>query len=1258
MSHRPLPRPGARLAALAIAGVLLGLPAAAQSTREDLSQRLLRVGRLDQALVLSELPQDPGLLAAGGTQAGRGGPTAGAGTSRAQSGGGPVVPFGSGDTDGDGLTDGEELAGWDIVIDEQGYGTEALGAFMTIRHVTSNYLVADSDGDGLDDAEEWLIGSDPSDDDTDGDGLDDEAEWNTWFTSLNSVDTDGDARGPDQDLAPNVSLFDGFELDGLSTPRTSPTLEDTDGDGRTDFEEFDHPFFSPLISELPTAAITLEGTMDLRLDVEYAESVVQEKAYETSFTTSESSTTGSSKSSSESETEGWSKEFSYGFEESVEVEAGWPPGATGTASANQQWTKSSNGEITKEKTFSTSKESTVASEATSSQYVSDSQEFTETAATGSITLPIRIENDSDFAYTLTNLGITLLHHDKDPTGTGPGVFRSMGTIIPDLDSVTLAPGEVTPLINLDSGDLNADVVKDFMAHPSTLVLQPAIFDMENVDGVNFDFITETTFTQTALVEIDYGDGQVETYRVATNVDREGFDYQGVSMKTVMDDILGIPYATRAVRDASGSIVSGTDCDGPTGEQVRVVTNVDGVVAVFDEDLTPSSTVTSFWSVNTDADLSCVPSYTFETSTSGVFLTRVDFDSIRLRAGDTLRLIYDQDEDQDGLWASQERAYGTSDQQANSDEDNLTDYQEFIGWENEYNGQWVYSDPRVQDTDQDGLGDAGERSQGTDPLNPDTDGDGLNDKDDPAPTSPGVILRVAPSSSGAADGSSWDDAMTLPAAITQATTDNDDGDLDNDVVGIWLLQGAYELTSFVELPTGNVGLYGGFQAGDTKLGDRDPNPQTNQTTILPGAGFSGSHLIRADNAVFAQGEAAGMLDGLTFTGVDDSINRVINADGGRLTLRNLLFVANECGQGTVTIFEDGCVAAENCEWLMNSSPTNGAAIRDKGALRSTFSDCVFSLNFAGVFGGAVSRQLPATAVPEQGPAFTRCTFFGNQVYLSGSVGPLDGGGAVYTEDGGRFVDCDFYGNQTGSDTSDSKFKYGVDALRGGAILYNPAAAYDSDLTLLGSRFFDNVSGPGGAVYVANIHDPTHDRSLNVVNCTIARNICLKLDENSGVSVDGQGAGGVHVDSMQASGTGKVVVRNSIITRNASFGKLKPGGLGGSYIRRANIKIENIGPLFVDVAFCAIDGIYDDDSGWYAGNANTDEDPAFVSEVAGNLRLAGGSPLIDTGVNTVDIDLTTLGFQPLPATDLDGNPRIVEGDGIGAATVDRGAYEYQP
>ncbi len=62
---------------------------------------------------------------------------------------------------------------------------------------------------------------------------------------------------------------------------------------------------------------------------------------------------------------------------------------------------------------------------------------------------------------------------------------------------------------------------------------------------------------------------------------------------------------------------------------------------------------------------------------------------------------------------------------------------------------------------------------------------------------------------------------------------------------------------------------------------------------------------------------------------------------------------------------------------------------------------------------------------------------------------------------------------------------------------------------------------------------------------------------------------------------------------------------------------------------------------AGANNITNNPQFVDAVAGDYRLAAGSPCIEAGENAFAIGLR----------DLDGNPRIVN------AMVDMGAYEYQ-
>lgn len=104
------------------------------------------------------------------------------------------------DTDGDGLSDGDE-----------------------VKKDSTNPLKADSDGDGLSDGDEILkYHTDPMKADTDGDGLNDGDEILTYKTDPLKADTDGDGSS------------DGDEI---LKDKTDPLRVDTDGDGLNDGDE-------------------------------------------------------------------------------------------------------------------------------------------------------------------------------------------------------------------------------------------------------------------------------------------------------------------------------------------------------------------------------------------------------------------------------------------------------------------------------------------------------------------------------------------------------------------------------------------------------------------------------------------------------------------------------------------------------------------------------------------------------------------------------------------------------------------------------------------------------------------------------------------------------------------------------------------------------------------------------------------------------------------------------------------------------------
>ncbi len=136
---------------------------------------------------------------------------------------------GQSDTDGDGLTDGDETTV---------YGTDPNVADTDLGGVHDGYeitngtnpldggddysAVADSDGDGLTYAEELALGTDPANPDTDGEGLTDGDEVNTYGTNPLERNTDKDG------------LNDQVEIWWKGTDPLNP---DTDGDGLTDGDE-------------------------------------------------------------------------------------------------------------------------------------------------------------------------------------------------------------------------------------------------------------------------------------------------------------------------------------------------------------------------------------------------------------------------------------------------------------------------------------------------------------------------------------------------------------------------------------------------------------------------------------------------------------------------------------------------------------------------------------------------------------------------------------------------------------------------------------------------------------------------------------------------------------------------------------------------------------------------------------------------------------------------------------------------------------
>jgi hypothetical protein len=144
------------------------------------------------------------------------------------------------DTDGDGLTDEDELRAWGT--DPAKYDTDGDGASdgmevdattdplnpdmdldglpdgVELRDYGTDVRKPDTDGDGWNDVQDITFGTDPTNPDTDGDGLNDYDEIHVSRTNPLNPDTDGDGNADSSEL-----------LVG-----TNPLEADSDGDGRPD----------------------------------------------------------------------------------------------------------------------------------------------------------------------------------------------------------------------------------------------------------------------------------------------------------------------------------------------------------------------------------------------------------------------------------------------------------------------------------------------------------------------------------------------------------------------------------------------------------------------------------------------------------------------------------------------------------------------------------------------------------------------------------------------------------------------------------------------------------------------------------------------------------------------------------------------------------------------------------------------------------------------------------------------------------------
>jgi|GEM_PF-624880 len=602
------------------------------------------------------------------------------------------------DTDGDGLADWFEMLGWSVNI-------EFANGVRAQAYVTSNPFEPDTDGDGLTDSEENFRSLDPRTDDTDADLVNDFEETRRFLSDPADQDSDDDG------------FADSVEV----TYKTSLTLADTDGDQLDDREEILFRNRNPRLADLPIPQIVI-GATNIEVDERFSytdEMGVQrstERSTVASFTQSDTTTFAESDTRSTEATTSFSQQLKVGGE--VGINTGKPGGKIGAEASfgsGQQNGRGYTSSISQESSTTTQEEySEALSEALA---ISERQSVTRSVDAARVTAAVSIINAGNLAFTIRNLEISA--RVKDPNARDRFVPMASLEASSDNDTYNLGPAgsQRGPFI-FENAEIFPNLALDLLREPRSIIFDIANFDIEDEFGRNFAYTSEEINDVTAGITIDFGDGRVESYRVAT---ASGFDAnavaEGITMREALTEILGFTEVNDedtlpvgfdpndpAIRNSFGT------ADGANGEQI--LTRVRDVQTDFNT----ADPAARFWVVLSNADIP----------------DEDDFGDLILRPGNVYQLWYVSDADDDGLFAREEYLVGSSDSLVDTDGDGISDFDEVrTGWllATPGNQQRVYSNPAAVDTDLDQIPDDLERRLGSDPRLADSDGDGLSDMDE-------------------------------------------------------------------------------------------------------------------------------------------------------------------------------------------------------------------------------------------------------------------------------------------------------------------------------------------------------------------------------------------------------------------------------------------------------------------------------------------------------------------------------------------------
>lgn len=439
----------------------------------------------------------------------------------------------SDDRDCDGVLNAVEQAGWSVTV-TLGDGTPET------RFVASTPTLRDTDGDGLTDGEEFAARSDPTRKDSDGDMLSDYAEIKVYKSHPLRADTDGDSRGPNGDEPSDPNLWDGYEV---LVSHTSPVLADTDGDGRKDYEEIHSGGTSPLLADLPILALEVYG--DPLLSLPHAE---VSTGCEDSFTTLEREALD--RVNTDNVTTKMSIENTVKLH--TETEAGtstWPPSFSAKLTTDTEF---KHGYI-HETTLNVTETSARDNQKKTYCWEKNNSDF----SNGEISVAMKLKNQSSLSFKLKKIRVIAYQLATGSRfrligSLEPEAWEAGGEVLGPHGEITMTVKKT----GIDAPTMKSLILNPSALMFEIGAYELFQLDEFGVDEtVNYAKLGESVVQQTGLLTIDYGDGTLERHMIATNVNRNpDGSASGISLKDALTQVLKIPYQTETQKDSDGNVI--------------------------------------------------------------------------------------------------------------------------------------------------------------------------------------------------------------------------------------------------------------------------------------------------------------------------------------------------------------------------------------------------------------------------------------------------------------------------------------------------------------------------------------------------------------------------------------------------------------------------------------------------------------------------------------------------------------------------------